>query len=169
MNGYEQMREALENAHSLICEGIETEVDDEIAHPFHLELACEVIQRALAAAPAVDCPPSNVAALRDALTPWVSLAEWLIENAGKEALGRGIAEIVPQLRRRIDASRAALSAPPRNCDVGTAEEQGRRYEHYCFTHRTMERCCQDCPIKDEPCCELAWAQMPYMAQEGCAK
>ena len=60
---------------------------------------------------------------------------------------------------------AALSAPPRNCDVGTAEEQNKRYEHYCFTHRTVERCCQDCPIKDEPCCELAWAQMPYEAQE----
>ena len=61
------------------------------------------------AAPAVDCPPSNVAALRDALTPWVSLAEWLIENAGKEALGRGIAEIVPTLRKRIDESKAALA------------------------------------------------------------
>ena len=64
---------------------------------------------ALAAAPAVECPPSNVAALRDALTPWVSLAEWLIQNAGKEALGRGIAEIVPTLRKRIDESKSALA------------------------------------------------------------
>lgn len=102
------MREALENAHSLICEGIETEVDDEIEHPFHLELACECIQR-------------------------------------------------------------AISAPPRNCDAGTPAEQSIGYEKFCFEHRTMERCCQDCPIKDEPCCELAWAQMPYAAEEGGAK
>ncbi len=47
--------------------------------------------------------------LREALTPWVSLAEWLIENAGKEALGRGIAEIVPTLRKRIDESKSALA------------------------------------------------------------
>ena len=59
----------------------------------------------------------------------------------------------------------ALSAPARQCDVGTADEQNARYEHYCFIHRTMDRCCQDCPIKDEPCCELAWAQTPY-AEEG---
>ncbi len=59
--------------------------------------------------------------------------------------------------------------PLRQCDVGTSAEQNNRYEHYCFTHRTMERCCQDCPIKDEPCCELAWGQMPCEAEEGDAK
>lgn len=56
---------------------------------------------------------------------------------------------------------AALSEPPRNCEIGTPAEQSVRYEKFCFEHRTMERCCQDCPIKDEPCCELAWAQLPY--------
>jgi len=46
-----KLREALENAYSLLCEGIATEVDDAIEHPFHLELACEKIQVALAAPP----------------------------------------------------------------------------------------------------------------------
>jgi hypothetical protein len=41
-------REALENARSLIYEGIETEVKDDIEHPFHLELALEKIDEALA-------------------------------------------------------------------------------------------------------------------------
>ena len=48
------MRDALENAYSLLCEGIATEVDDELKHPFHLELACEKIQNALAE-PARNC------------------------------------------------------------------------------------------------------------------
>ena len=72
-------------------------------------------------------------------------------------------------QKRREACDAALSEPRRNCDVGSAKEQNARYEHYCFTHRTMERCCQDCPIKDEPCCELAWAQLPYDGEEENAK
>jgi len=83
--------------------------------------------------------------------------------------GDDLVYLVGCMRSVAAVCRAALSAPPRNCDVGTAEEQSRRYEHYCFTHRTMERCCQDCPIKDEPCCELAWAQIPYASEEGGAK
>lgn len=60
---------------------------------------------------------------------------------------------------------AALTLPRRNCDVGSAKEQNVRFEKYCFEHRTIERCCQDCPIKDEPCCELGWAQLPYEREE----
>lgn len=107
MNGYEKMREALENAHSLICEGIETEVDDEIAHPFHLELACEVIQK-------------------------------------------------------------ALSAPPRNCDVGTPKDQLERFSAFCDQ---FDADCAGCPCDGNACtlgaCFAMWAQMPY--EEGGAK
>jgi DNA-binding FrmR family transcriptional regulator len=45
------MRGALENARSLISEGIETEVKDDIRHPFHLELAIEKINEALSTPP----------------------------------------------------------------------------------------------------------------------
>ena len=55
----------------------------------------------------------------------------------------------------------ALSLSLRQCDVGTAEEQNVRFEHFCFTYKNSERCCQDCPLLPEPSCELAWAQMPY--------
>lgn len=61
----------------------------------------------------------------------------------------------------------ALSAPPRNCDVGTAEEQAMRYESFCCKHRK----CIECPCARRPQynsnCEFVWAQMPY--EEGGAK
>ena len=68
---------------------------------------------------------------------------------------------------RVVAAEAALSAPPRNCDVGTVAEQNERFDKYCYDHRSHEICCGKCPIFGEPCCELAWSQMPY--EEGDAK
>lgn len=113
----------------------------------------------------------NQMKMRDALTPWVSLGEWLIENAGKEALGRGIAEIVPTLRKRIDESKAALAAPPRQCDVGTAEEQAERFHAFCDGHSSGigGMCDGNCPCfggVDGCHCLCKWAQMPYAAKEG---
>ena len=63
----------------------------------------------------------------------------------------------------------ALAAPPRNCDVGTAEEQAQRFHHQCFEHHTG-RCsphCRTLPAKTRQECALKWAQMPY--EEGCAR
>ena len=65
----------------------------------------------------------------------------------------------------IAKAKAALAAPPRNCEVGTAEEQSKRFHSYCLEHNSacdvdME-CCR-CPLeKVKARCELAWAQMPY--------
>lgn len=64
-------------------------------------------------------------------------------------------------------AKAALSAPPRNCDVGTAEEQYKRFIDMC-----VFRSCTLCPYKAyEGCgrdrCLSNWAQMPY--EEGGAK
>ena len=77
---------------------------------------------------------------------------------------------------------SALAAPPRNCDVGTAEEQVERFKEYCQSNMQYYRdmfgthegaggwdCREDCPIgkmvdkNDSFCdhCELLWAQMPY--------
>ena len=61
----------------------------------------------------------------------------------------------------FDIANTVLSAPPRNCDVGTAEEQSERYEKFCYAHRSREKGCGDCPLCDIPCCEFAWLQMPY--------
>ena len=59
----------------------------------------------------------------------------------------------------------ALSAPPRNCDVGTAEEQAERLRRFC-----IRQDCATCPCnigKADGRCEFAWAQLPY--EEGGAK
>lgn len=65
----------------------------------------------------------------------------------------------------LDKAKAALAAPPRNCDVGTVEEQTRRMEEeYC----TVQKSCYEspsgrqCPLyKAGEDCRLIWAQMLY--------
>ena len=50
----------------------------------------------------------------------------------------------------------------RNCDVGTAEEQARRYEELCDSHTCGSICSGSCcPLYDYDCSPFAWAQMPY--------
>ena len=67
-----------------------------------------------------------------------------------------------QYSELFDIANTVLSAPPRNCDVGTAEEQYRRFLKFC--HGEI---CEKCPVHDARSCKLAWAQMPY--GEGGAK
>lgn len=54
----------------------------------------------------------DCAKLREALAPFPSLCDWLVVNASKI----GISDMVAKLRERGDKARAALAAPPRNCD-----------------------------------------------------
>ena len=56
----------------------------------------------------------------------------------------------------------ALATTPRNCDVGTDEEQSRRYEELCDRHTCGSRCSlTGCPMYEHDCSPLAWGQMPY--------
>lgn len=89
-----------------------------------------------------------------------------------------VADILEEMRgmgnyQRYSGDHAhALSDPPRQCDVGTAEEQAERMRLYCNSHGEDESgCfrCDKCPFLTVERCELAWAQMPYEAQEGGAK
>ena len=64
--------------------------------------------------------------------------------------------------KKLEVVNAALSARPRNCDVGTAEEQYRRFLKFC--HGEI---CEKCPVHDARSCKFAWAQLPY--EEGGAK
>ena len=66
--------------------------------------------------------------------------------------------------------KSALSKPLRNCDVGTAEEQGKRFQEFCDDSQTDEdfcSMCARCSLRKEGHCEIAWAQMPY--EEGARK
>lgn len=54
----------------------------------------------------------------------------------------------------------ALKITCRNCDVGSAEEQHKRFMHFC-TH-VNKSVCIDCPlIGNTSLCQLQWAQLPY--------
>ena len=64
----------------------------------------------------------------------------------------------------IKTCKAALAAPARNCDVGTAEEQFERYEKFCDSHKCADGstvCSPRCPLYKTLHCALHWAQMPY--------
>ena len=73
-----------------------------------------------------------------------------------------------EMANALDKAKAALATHPRNCDIGTVEEQAERFDEFCYNHRSREKGCGDCPLLEGgPCCELAWTQMPY--EEGGAE
>ena len=69
-----------------------------------------------------------------------------------------------------DQCKAALAIPPRNCDVGTCDEQDDRWESFCASHHspwkitggTGTMIC-DCPCYkgNNKCNRFVWAQMSY--------
>ena len=100
--------------------------------------------------------PGNAAAMREALEMILDKVNGLDEECGVDPV---------EIR---DLARAALSAPARQCDVGTADEQSERFTKYC---KMFPRCrgCECCGKVLLGRCELAWAQMPYAAEEGGAE
>lgn len=56
-------------------------------------------------------------------------------------------------------ARAAISTPARNCDIGSAEEQTRRFVDFCYRSEACTSCQMD--PKEGTDCIIAWAQMPY--------
>ena len=75
---------------------------------------------------------------------------------------------VLDLRSTFPMANHALSAPPRQCDVGTPYEQANRMRQFCAEQkRDGMRSCAYCPIAKPFTldCALIWAQMPY-AEEG---
>ena len=107
----------------------------------------------------------NVAAMREALeeidknTDLLDIAEDLAPD-----LFPSHSFVALQIRK---IARAALSKPPRNCDVGTAEEQRRRKREYC-----KETQCSGCPANkggtiSTDRCDFTWAQMPFDSKGKC--
>lgn len=105
-------------------------------------------------------PQNNAAKMRDALKRIHTLLRAYLRH---EILAESLCL---NIKNEI---KDALSAPARNCDVGTAEEQARRMDMYCSMHGKDEsRCyrCEKCKLLREDRCDLAWAQLPYEAKEG---
>lgn len=115
-------------------------------------------------APPLFAAPGNAAALRAALQETVLLSL----KVGRSIHGDVACGIM------ASKARAALAAPARNCDVGTAEEQAERFEAECKRHDH----CTPCPVHREwgefkegkpKSCQMIWAQMPYAPEGGSAK
>ena len=77
-----------------------------------------------------------------------------------------------------DVAKAAVAMPKRNCDVGTAEEQEKRWYRICghgipnCKHCKVYGKAKESGLVDDRgflrcSCEFIWAQMPY--EEGGAK
>lgn len=76
-----------------------------------------------------------------------------------------------------DVITAALAKPPRNCDMGTPEEQEKRWHKNCghgipnCKHCKVYAQAKESGLVDDRgflrcSCEFIWAQMPYKAEEG---
>lgn len=99
--------------------------------------------------------PGNAAAMREALVRCDAIAQ-LPEVRNEQS--------IKDMRNII---KHALSAPARQCDVGTPGEQSERMEKaVCSKHRG----CVRCPLRKAKYsdCTLVWAQTPY-AEEGAGK
>ena len=100
----------------------------------------------------------------------------------RTAMGEGcirpchVYDAVDELICRIQALEKRTK---RNCDVGTADEQAKRFVNFCLKHigcaeETGGRHCVGCPLEKASRnitqkCELYWAQMPYVEKKGGAK
>lgn len=100
---------------------------------------------------------SNVKAMREAL-------ELMTDLFDKGVICTSYAntpEEIEQIEELYRKSKAALSAPPRNCDVGSAEEQYWRHDKFCDAarNRMSGYHCEYAPR----CafCFSKWEQMPY--------
>lgn len=115
----------------------------------------------------------NAAAMREALEKTKSVIATCMEILNKipdwcdyDGLVDEVADELCDLRD--SHVKAALSAPPRNCDVGTAEDQEIRYQELCDSHTCGSICSRSgCPLYAYDCSPFAWAQMPY--EEGGAE
>ena len=114
--------------------------------------------------------PGDAAAMREAVGRAIRMVEDCVNNSGESALFYATC-----LLSVNDILRPALSAQPRQCDVGTAEEQNERYKLYCADHRDTDggpgAHCMKCPLNDRKnslvMCQFLWAQMTY--EKGGAK
>ncbi len=106
-------------------------------------------------------PAGNAAAMREAL----ETVRKYVKKTTPDKVMLGVIEVWCD---------EALAKPPRNCDVGTSDEQAERFENFCLKHigcaeETGGRHCVGCPLEKSSRnitqkCELYWAQMPY--EEG---
>ena len=104
----------------------------------------------------------NAAEMREALLETKSVIARCMEILNKipggvpyDGLIDDVADEICDLRESY--VNPALSDPPRNCDVGTVEEQLKRFSAFC-----MSRKCNECQFVSSTYgeCGVRWSQMP---------
>ena len=128
----------------------------------YADLIEEAMKRELEATRDKSSQVGNAAAMREALEKMRFYMPHFLQYM---RLHREDEEAGGYYGRILDVVNAALFAPPRNCDVGTQEEQSERFDAHCRKHMG----CLTCPLREKDGgvpkhCEFAWAQMPY--EEG---
>ena len=120
----------------------------------------------------------NAAAMREALQNLCDCTscDWAcIGRTGFDPLNESCLHCTGRPERNDDCpwkmARAALAAPARNCDVGTAEEQAHRFHAFCSdnTSEIEGMCYSTCPCIDcaDKChCLCVWSQMPFVPAKG---
>ena len=102
---------------------------------------------------------ANAATIKDALTVGNAAAMREALNQIRELLsigGKPDTSMCIRYEAAYQIAKEALSAPPRNCDVGTAEEQAIRHKRFC-DGKGMKYCWGRGCFK----CFAAWEQIPY--------
>ena len=108
-----------------------------------------------------DAISDNAAKMREALSRILGITDHL---QTRFAIPKFASEEILELKQIAES---AISATPRNCDVGTVDEQLDRYGLFC-----QNKCpicenrfsCHICGERYRMKCMVAWAQMPY--EEG---
>ena len=91
---------------------------------------------------------SNIKTMREALE---NIAEY-DKAAACHTEDAHLLGYLNQIERWVEA---ALSAPPRNCDVGTPEEQSKRHREWCRQARCVSGCIR---------CMAEWLQLQYVRE-----
>ncbi len=104
-----------------------------------------------------DAEGGNVAKLREALEEIERMAQWGGSDFGNPVV-RGLLDTLTSIR---DKAKAALAAPPRNCDVGTVEEQKERLAAHCKSTKN----CRQCPYLSK-WCAIEWANAAVEKEGG---
>lgn len=107
-------------------------------------------------------PYGNGAKMREAVKHMIDTADSIAMRNPTGIIGK----LAFHIKQTGDA---ALAEPPRNCDVGTVEEQAKRMDKFCYSHRhgfdgRSRYACENCKFFSVDRCELAWAQMPYKGE-----
>lgn len=90
--------------------------------------------------------------LREALDKIGNISAFVAENCGNSDTAKYMNDIISIVQEII-------AEPARNCDVGTAEEQVKRFDQFCLCRK-----CNDCHLNNDAKfleCGVRWAQLQY--------